>query len=75
MLRMNFFIATFSKQAELLLAIDQSRLDSLELVFNILLPAGGLLGWPIVAYLMDSFSHPVIFVVVVSIVTVFGILQ
>ncbi|KAJ5691944.1 hypothetical protein N7462_001367 [Penicillium macrosclerotiorum] len=74
MLRMNYFIATMRGQYEFLLenADSAARVNRF---FDIALPLGGILGTPIIGWLLDRASVAVVLAVIVVGTTVVGVLN
>ncbi|KAL4897503.1 major facilitator superfamily domain-containing protein [Aspergillus ambiguus] len=73
MLRINYFVATLRQQYTILLSSPE-RAATLNAVFDILLPVGGLLAVPLIGTILDTTSMPVVLFVLVAVATLIGAL-
>ena len=74
MIRMNYFIATIRSQYEYMLGSAEVA-NKINSFFDVALPVGGVLFTPVIGYMLDRLSVPVILGVIVACTTVIGILN
>jgi hypothetical protein len=72
MLRINYFVATLRAQYSILLSPPQAK--TLNTVFDILLPTGGLLSIPFIGPLLDTVQTRTVLSILVTAATLIGVL-
>lgn len=74
MIRMNYFITTIRSQYEYMLrSIEEA--DRTGAFFNVALPVRGFLLTPVIGYLLDRLSVPMMLGLIVLFITVIGVLK
>jgi MFS family permease len=74
MLRMNYFIATIRSQYEFMLG-SESLAASINHLFDIALPVGGVISTPVIGVFLDNLSVPMVLAVIVTLSTLIGVLN
>lgn len=74
MVRMNYFIATIRTQYEYMLD-SAEQAERINDFFDVALPLGGVLFTPVIGYLLDRLSVPVMLAIIVLLTTTIGILN
>jgi hypothetical protein len=74
MLRMNYFIATIRSQYEYMLG-SEALAEEINHVFDVALPAGGVICTPFIGLFLDNLSVPMVLAVIVSLSTSIGVLN
>lgn len=74
MLRMNYFIATIHAQYKYMLGSAENA-ERINDFFDVALPVGGILFTPIIGALLDRLSVPAMLAVIVTFITVIGVLN
>ncbi|KAJ5895631.1 Protein FMP42 [Penicillium taxi] len=72
MLRINYFVASIRKQYTYLLSPTKAR--DINTIFDILLPAGGIVSIPFIGTFLDSFKTRTVLAILVGTASVIGIL-
>lgn len=73
MTRINYFVATIRTQYEYMLD-DYSQAELVNHVFDVALPAGGILSIPFIGIVLDNFSTTFVLALLVTVATAIGIL-
>ncbi|MCJ1448794.1 MAG: hypothetical protein MMC23_009313 [Stictis urceolatum] len=73
MTRINYFVATIRAQYDYLFH-DYARAVRVNTVFDIALPAGGVLSIPFIGMVLDNLSTPLTLALLVSMATIIGVL-
>lgn len=73
MLRLNYFVATINSQYVYLLKSNKLA-DSLNKIFDIALPLGGIISIPFVGIFLDNFSTYIVMIILLIISLIIGIL-
>lgn len=73
MTRINYFVATIRTQYEYMLN-DDLKAEHVNNVFDIMLPAGGLLSIPFIGLILDNTSTPFVLALLVLVATTIGVL-
>lgn len=74
MLRMNYFIATIRSQYEFILS-SESLAASINRVFDVALPVGGIIWTPFIGLFLDNLSVPMVLAIIVALSTAIGVLN
>jgi MFS family permease len=74
MLRMNYFIATIRSQYEYMLG-SEALAEKVNHLFDVALPAGGVICTPFIGLFLDNLSVPMVLAVIVSLSTTIGVLN
>lgn len=73
MLRINYFVASINQQYTYLMS-SHEKANSINQLFDVLLPLGGLAAIPFIGTILDNASTPLVLLILVSAATVIGVL-